>query len=1146
MKKYILISLLLMASVVYAVSPEKPAYYGDQFLICLQPDVMLTTIDVRGGVPVTGISSLDKLISLREIVVMEQYLPGATPDDMDGDIILSNIYRLSVGPGRSELEQVIANFTADPSVLYAGKEVIYYPLYTPNDTRFGSQWHLQKIKAPEVWDLFDIPGGVFPGDRAIVLASVDSGVQYTHPDLRDQIWINQAEIPVAIFNDVDANSNGIVTAEEVSAYVTDYNSNGTTDLQDALHMTSPFMDGVDGDDWDNNPSSYVDDLFGWDAAGATSGNDPDNDPMGTFTGPSSIEAKMHGTHVGGILCAATDNGTGVASVIYNGTLMSVKMMADNSDDGFTNAMAAVLYAAKAGADILNLSWGGSGYNPLDQATFNLVYDTYGAVTVGAAGNGNDNGTPSNVPFYPSGYDKVISVTALGSSDDFSWANYGDGVGNSQFSGVAISAPGENILSTVYTTSGSYQSWPGTSMASPIVASSFGLLKATFPEASNDWLVDNILGTTDPIDHLNPNYAGQLGTGRVNIYNAIAHNIIPQLSYDSHSMVITNDNGDGQLTPGEEARLRVNIFNEPDWVDALSVTGILRSNSEHVTILDSTGAYGDIFSGNVGVNVTDRYQFAIAPDAPAANYPFTLELTANSEGDPYSVIVDFSIEASIWQAYFPVPTASIIGGTAVIDLDRDGSSEIIFGAADSMIHALTINGSELAGFPVQVGREIEASPAVGDVDNDGDLEIVIGSKDSKIYLVQDDGSAAVIYTATHYLLAPPTLFDLDGDGDLEIIMPGYGRELIAIHHDGLLLDGFPITQTDRLTKGVAVGDINDDGNVNIIVGDWGGMLYAYQLDGTQAPGFPVTVSANDKLKSAPVLIDLDQSGDGQLEIVIGSDDNLLHAYSSDGTHLWSFQSQGAQNIQTDPAICDMDGDEDLEIAFGCLDRGIYVLDHEGLLLSGFPVMTSGAIYSSPAIGDVDNDGEAEIFIGANDNFLYGINLDGSSVSGFPILNTSRVEGSPTLADIDGDGDAEIIVGTNETMAVFDFPVSGNLAGYWPTHRGNLHRTGMQLTTVGVEEQRALPASHKLYANYPNPFNPTTSISFDLGEATQVTLQILDIRGRLVAELVSAPLQRGSYAVVWDGERQGKPANAGVYFYRLATQNSILVRKMTLLK
>ena len=128
-------------------------------------------------------------------------------------------------------------------------------------------------------------------------------------------------------------------------------------------------------------------------------------------------------------------------------------------------------------------------------------------------------------------------------------------------------------------------------------------------------------------------------------------------------------------------------------------------------------------------------------------------------------------------------------------------------------------------------------------------------------------------------------------------------------------------------------------------------------------------------------------------------------------------------------------------------------------------------------------------------IYGINLDGSSVSGFPILNTSRVEGSPTLADIDGDGDAEIIVGTNETMAVFDFPVSGNLAGYWPTHRGNLHRTGMQLTTVGVEEQRALPASHKLYANYPNPFNPTTSISFDLGEATQVTLQILITQKKL---------------------------------------------------
>jgi len=554
MKKYLFTSLLLLVSLGYGSSPHREAYYGDRLLICFQPDILIEQIDLKSGNISTGVASIDRLLAVREIITMEQYLPGSTPDDMSGDIILSNIYRLNLAPGRTDLDQVIADFSKEQSILYAEKEAIYRPVYSPNDPRFSNQWHLPKIKAPEAWDMFDIAGGSLPGDRAIVLASVDTGVQYTHPDLRDRIWINQAEVPAEIFSSVDTDSDGIVTPEEVTASLSDYDGNGTINLQDALHSTSPFMDGIDADDWDSSPSSYVDDLFGWDVAGTTSGNDPDNDPMGTFTGPADSGNKMHGTHVGGLLCATTDNGVGVASAIYNGALMCVKVLYDEGNGGISGGYTGILYAAKAGADIINLSWGGTGYSSSDQAVADLAFDTYGAVTVAAAGNGNDNGTPSNSHHYPSGYDKIVSVTALGSGDNFSWANYGSESGQpgqfNYFSGVNISAPGENILSTVYTTAGSYHSWDGTSMASPIVASCFGLLKAAHPEATNLWLVQSILATTDSIDHLNPNFAGQLGTGRINIYNALARLLYPRLSYNSYSLYLSNDNGDGLLSPGE--------------------------------------------------------------------------------------------------------------------------------------------------------------------------------------------------------------------------------------------------------------------------------------------------------------------------------------------------------------------------------------------------------------------------------------------------------------------------------------------------------------------------------------------------------------------------------------------------------------------
>ena len=1148
MKKYILTSLFLMASMVYAASPEKSAYYGDRLLLCLQPDIVVEQIDFKSGAPVTGISSLDRLLSLREIVVMEQYLPGSTPDDMDGDIILSNIYRLSLVSGRSNLEQVVANFHADPSVLYAEKEVIYRPLYTPNDSQFGNQWYLPKIKAPEAWDLFDIAGGVLPGDRSIVLASVDTGVQYTHPDLKDRIWINQAEVPVGIFNAVDSNSDGVVSPEEVGAYVTDHDGNGTTNLQDALHSSSPFMDGIDADDWDNNASSYIDDLFGWDPAGTTSGNDPDNDPMGTFTGPADSGNKMHGTHVGGILAATTDNGTGIASTIYNGALMCVKVLYDESDGGINLGQVGILYAAKAGADIINLSWGGTGYSSSDQANANLVYDTYGAIIVAAAGNGNDNGTPSDTPHYPSGYNKIVSVTALGSSDNFSWANYGAEIGtpgqNGYFSGVSISAPGENIRSTVYTTAGSYQSWDGTSMASPLVASCFGLLKATHPEASNDWLVDNLLSSADSIYHINPNFIGQLGTGRVNIFNSIARLTSPQLSYNSYSLSLTNDNGDGLLSPGESALMRINLFNSTGWLDALGVTAVLRSNTEYITVTNSTGSYGDINNGNIGVNIADRYGFSVDEDSPSGLLPMELVVTTNDGSDePYTVTLEFAIDVSIWQTNFPTASSIIKGGNAVVDLDGDGSNEIVYTAYDSLLHAINADGNEITGFPVMLNYLAEATPAVGDVDNDGDLEVVVGGLDRNLYVVQHDGSAESIHIAPGFILAPASLYDFDGDGDLEIVSVSYNDELAVMHHDGTPLANFPMTLDGNITVGAAIGDVNGDGSVNIVVGTWGDQLHAINLDGTEAAGFPVVLA--DRVRSAPILANIDGSTDGSLEILFGSDDNKLHAFDGGGNELW-FVSSASQNIQADPAVTDMDGDGDLEIVIGGLDRLIYAVDHTGTFLEGWPVGTDGAIYSSPAIADIDDDGFAEVFIGSNDRFLYGLNLDGSNIGGFPVENTGNIQGSPSVADLDGDSDLEIIVGADDNLLVMDISSNGETATYWPTHRGNLHRTGVELITVGVEERSSLPVSHKLYANYPNPFNPTTSIAFDLGEDTYVTLQILDIRGRVVDELVSAHMKRGNYRVKWNGELQERPADAGVYFYRLSTQNSDLVRKMTLLK
>ena len=94
---------------------------------------------------------------------------------------------------------------------------------------------------------------------------------------------------------------------------------------------------------------------------------------------------------------------------------------------------------------------------------------------------------------------------------------------------------------------------------------------------------------------------------------------------------------------------------------------------------------------------------------------------------------------------------------------------------------------------------------------------------------------------------------------------------------------------------------------------------------------------------------------------------------------------------------------------------------------------------------------------------------------------------------------------------------------------------------------LPTQYTLHPNYPNPFNPTTTIAYEIPERAGVSLVIYDVGGREVRRLVSESQPRGRHEVTWDGRNaSGDPAASGVYFYRLAAGDFVQTRKMILLK
>jgi len=272
----------------------------------------------------------------------------------------------------SGLDRIVSvTYAADIDPVYAATKLakvsdiewiepryVYKSTFVPNDPLYNQQWYLPKIKAPEAWDINQ-------GSPSIVVGIDDTGVDWDHPDLAGNIWINQGEIE----------NNGI--------------------------------------DDDNN--GYIDDYRGWDFGG--SNGTPDNNPM--------EDAPDHGTHVAGCVSASTNNGTGVAGIGFSTKVMAVKTSRNDQRDPSSGAPYIVygyeglLYAAQNGAKIINCSWGGGGYSLLGQNIIDEV-TAMGTVVVAAAGN-----EASRDKFYPSAYNNVLSVAATTSSDArSSFSNYG--------------------------------------------------------------------------------------------------------------------------------------------------------------------------------------------------------------------------------------------------------------------------------------------------------------------------------------------------------------------------------------------------------------------------------------------------------------------------------------------------------------------------------------------------------------------------------------------------------------------------------------------------------------------------------------------------------------------------------------------------
>ncbi|MAJ45519.1 MAG: hypothetical protein CMF96_12360 [Candidatus Marinimicrobia bacterium] len=553
---------------------------------------------------------IQNVFEIYSISKIEPWLKSANETDCSDEICLNKIYRIKSYKG--DVEKIIKHLELFSEIIFVELEPINKLTYNPNDPQYNQQWFLPQVRADEAWDLWLPEFNINPGDPSVLLASVDTGVDWDHPDLRNSLWNNLGE---------DANGNGQTVIQQGNSWI---------------------FDPGDENGIDDDGNGFVDDFIGWDVSG-TNGL-PDNNPT-PRAGVSTGGTWAHGTHVAGLLNATTDNLVGISSIAFNCKIISVKAsMEDNNPDVFINdGYDGILYAAKAGfysegASIINCSWGSTQFSTSGQATINVAHENYNAVVIAAGGNGVEDGWGQEyTDHYPSSFEYVIGVAPLGTGDTWNnWATYHET--------IDISAPGENIRSTKIGTG--YVNWMGSSMASPIVASSIGLLKSQNPSWQNNQLITMIIETANPIVYeVNSSsyLENRLGKGRVDVYNALTIPLFPKLNFDSVDLFML-EGTDNQIHPGETAQISVIIWNENNWGDATDVNIEISTANPDIYFENSISFIPEINSGGVEINYYDPFIVEFSDSIDPGILEFRLEITSNYYNDSfYEFETNFNLE-----------------------------------------------------------------------------------------------------------------------------------------------------------------------------------------------------------------------------------------------------------------------------------------------------------------------------------------------------------------------------------------------------------------------------------------------------------------------------------------------------------------------
>lgn len=961
---------------------------------------------------------------------------------------LADSYKINIA-GDLSVEDVSAKLEQDPHVEYAHPNYKYYtdryytqefPETLPDDTyvnptvdnmpgdgvtwSFGAWeqdyedlWGIKNIKADKAWKTTQ--------GMNVIIAIIDSGVDYNHPDLTGNIWVNEHEIP----------DNGI----------------------------------------DDDGNGYIDDYYGFDFANSSDNNrDGDYDDPVDVIDSDPMDGNGHGTHVAGTVAAIGNNAEGVIGVAPRARIMSVKGFRDDGSGSTRNLAKGIEYAASFADEntrvVLSNSWGSRlpiRSNPTVEKAIDYAYSR-GCVVVFAAGNESRNVSS------PANYDKTIAVAAIDHTDaKASFSNYGYL--------VDVAAPGVDILSLraegtdMYLDGGTrivgdnemYYRANGTSMSCPHVAGLAALILSQHPDYTPEqvrWVLKNTVRTSpDLTGDFTPEF-GIIDAEAAVGYTGVPPQLTGKVSIEDVDYIADSANirftAGGEDFAGYELKYRQ------------ATDGALWNNLQ----ASSTAAQDEVYVWSLNNLTDDDYIICLslttaAPDVREKKIYAKTTIDRNSNHSIEPEIIFYTYDSSIDSV---VQGLCRLGGTVLLRGRAVGTYELQWkkkGSSDAWSNlnfSYDVDDGYLGRWDTSSITEegIYLVRLSDNVSTDKYTEIRLDEDLKEGFPIAFD--RINVEGDTDFYDVYSHMANVDSDDELEIISVRSNDKWARVYvyeHDGALKTGWPVVIDKKYGNSSypALADVNGDGNNEILftttyTWDFTGLEYKsiFCLDADNIPDadnghivfqrdFPAADGKVNLMRDPLIVADLDN--DSQPEIIYrhwdtiyilngqGEDISLIPLQVGDPVPKGgsNYMCVGNFDDDTDYELCVVQNEGYVKgAAPGRININVFNID--GSDVTGWPRTIDNRVsLGAISCGDMDGDDRDEIFVtGRYENIIdgkyayeiYVLRHDGS------MLFTKTVDstyGHSIMADIDGVPGAEVIFQTGDKLEVLDS--AGNSVDSW---------------------------------------------------------------------------------------------------------------------